>query len=56
MIETVSGQVYKLFYLFDDYANSVFEKVSLCDNYIIKSIRYGFHKNIKVYGLIGPIK
>jgi hypothetical protein len=56
MVEIVQGQAFKLFYLFDDFGNSVFEKVSLCDNYGFKAIRYGLSNTLKVYGLIGPVK
>jgi hypothetical protein len=38
MVEIVSGQAFKLFYLYDDFGNSVFEKVSLCDHYGMKTI------------------
>lgn len=55
MIEEVIGQSYKLFYLVDDYANSVFEKVYLCDNYVIKSIMYGLKEKVKIFGLLGPV-
>ena len=45
-MEDIHGKAYKLFYLTDDQTNSVFEKVFICNNDVLKNIKYGIQSNI----------
>lgn len=41
--QMIDGTVYKLFYLADDHTNSVFEKVFVADDDVLKNIRFSFN-------------